>query len=53
VGERACVGLASRSRWPTAAIPAAAVAVTAPVVVLVLLFQQRIVADLTSGAVKG
>jgi ABC-type sugar transport system, permease component len=38
---------------PTAAISAAAVVVTVPVVVLVLLFQRKIVAGLTSGAVKG
>ncbi len=38
---------------PTAAISAAAVIVTVPVIVLVLVFQRRIVAGLTSGAVKG
>ncbi len=38
---------------PTAAISAAAVVVTIPVIVLVLIFQRRIVAGLTSGAVKG
>jgi multiple sugar transport system permease protein len=38
---------------PTAAISAAAVVVTVPIVVLVLVFQRRIVAGLTSGAVKG
>ncbi|SDX76947.1 carbohydrate ABC transporter membrane protein 2, CUT1 family (TC 3.A.1.1.-) [Modestobacter sp. DSM 44400] len=38
---------------PTGAIAAAAVIVTIPVVVLVLLFQRRIVAGLTNGAVKG
>jgi len=38
---------------PTAAISAAAVVVTIPVVVVVLLFQRKIVAGLTSGAVKG
>lgn len=38
---------------PTAAISAAAVIVTIPVIVLVLIFQRRIVAGLTSGAVKG
>jgi multiple sugar transport system permease protein len=38
---------------PTAAISAAAVIVTIPVIVLVLVFQRRIVAGLTSGAVKG
>jgi multiple sugar transport system permease protein len=38
---------------PTGAIAAAAVLVTVPVVVLVLIFQRRIVSGLTSGAVKG
>jgi multiple sugar transport system permease protein len=38
---------------PTAAISAAAVVVTIPVVIVVLLFQRKIVAGLTSGAVKG
>ncbi len=44
---------ASQFEQPTGAIMAAAVVVTIPVVILVLLFQQRIVAGLTSGAVKG
>ena len=43
----------SQFEQPTAAISAAAVIVTIPVVVLVLIFQRRIVAGLTSGAVKG
>lgn len=38
---------------PTGAVSAAAVVVTVPVVVLVLVFQRRIVSGLTSGAVKG
>ena len=38
---------------PTAAISAAAVIVTIPVMILVLVFQRKIVAGLTSGAVKG
>ena len=38
---------------PTGITAAAAVVVTIPVVVLVLLFQRRIVAGLTNGAVKG
>ena len=38
---------------PNGPIAAAAVVVTIPVVILVLLFQRRIVAGLTSGAVKG
>ena len=44
---------ASQFSQPTAPIAAAAVVVTIPVVVLVLLFQRKIVAGLTSGAVKG
>lgn len=38
---------------PTGYISAAAVVVTIPVVILVLLFQRQIVAGLTNGAVKG
>ncbi|NEC92756.1 carbohydrate ABC transporter permease, partial [Streptomyces sp. SID12501] len=44
---------ASQFEEPTGAISAAAVIVTIPVVVLVLLFQRQIVAGLTQGAVKG
>ncbi|MBB2894355.1 multiple sugar transport system permease protein [Flexivirga oryzae] len=44
---------ASQFVQPTGAICAAAVVVTIPVVILVLFFQKRIVAGLTSGAVKG
>jgi multiple sugar transport system permease protein len=44
---------ASQFEDPTSLISAAAVIVTIPVVVLVLLFQRRIVAGLTNGAVKG
>jgi multiple sugar transport system permease protein len=44
---------ASQFQQPTGAITAAAVIVTIPVVILVLLFQRRIVSGLTSGAVKG
>lgn len=44
---------ASQFQQPTTAICAAAVVVTVPVIVIVLLFQRRIVAGLTSGAVKG
>lgn len=44
---------ASQFQQPTAAISAAAVVVTVPVVVLVLAFQRQIVSGLTSGAVKG
>ena len=38
---------------PVAAVAAAAVVITIPVVIFVLFFQRRIVAGLTSGAVKG
>jgi multiple sugar transport system permease protein len=38
---------------PTGAISAAAVVVTIPIVIMVLIFQRRIVAGLTAGAVKG
>ena len=44
---------ASQFVQPTGAICAAAVVVTIPVVILVLVFQRRIVSGLTSGAVKG
>src|SRR6266568_7065491 len=38
---------------PTGSISAAAVVITIPIIVFVLFFQRRIVAGLTSGAVKG
>jgi multiple sugar transport system permease protein len=38
---------------PTGSIAAAAVTITIPIIVFVLFFQRRIVAGLTSGAVKG
>jgi multiple sugar transport system permease protein len=44
---------ASQFEEPTGAISAAAVIVTIPVVILVLLFQRQIVSGLTQGAVKG
>jgi multiple sugar transport system permease protein len=44
---------ASQFTVPIGDIAAAAVVVTVPVMVLVLLFQRRIVAGLTAGAVKG
>ena len=44
---------ASRYELPTGSIAAASVVVTVPVMVMVLLFQRRIVAGLTAGAVKG
>jgi multiple sugar transport system permease protein len=44
---------ASQFTEPIGSIAAAAVVVTIPMVVIVLLFQRRIVAGLTAGAVKG
>ena len=38
---------------PTGAISAAAIVVTIPIIIMVLIFQRRIVAGLTAGAVKG
>jgi multiple sugar transport system permease protein len=43
----------SRFELPTGSIAAASVVVTVPVMLVVLLFQRRIVAGLTAGAVKG
>ena len=43
----------SRFELPTGSIAAASVVVTVPVVLAVLVFQRRIVAGLTAGAVKG
>lgn len=43
----------SRFELPTGAIAAASVVVTVPVTLLILVFQRRIVAGLTAGAVKG
>jgi multiple sugar transport system permease protein len=43
----------SRFEDPIGAISAAAVVVTIPIIILVLIFQRRIVAGLTAGAVKG
>lgn len=43
----------SQFQEPTGAIAAAAVVVTIPIVVAVLVFQRRVVSGLTSGAVKG
>jgi multiple sugar transport system permease protein len=43
----------SQFQSPVTAIMAASVVVTIPVVIIVLLFQRRIVAGLTAGAVKG
>jgi multiple sugar transport system permease protein len=44
---------ASQFEDPTGAISAAAVVITIPIIIFVLLFQRRIVSGLTSGAVKG
>ena len=44
---------ASQFEDPTGVIAAAAVVVTIPIIVMVLIFQRRIVAGLTAGAVKG
>jgi len=44
---------ASQFTAPIGSIAAAAVVVTIPIIVIVLLFQRRIVAGLTAGAVKG
>ncbi len=43
----------SQFQDPTGAIAAAAMVVTIPIIIMVLLFQRRIVAGLTAGAVKG
>jgi multiple sugar transport system permease protein len=43
----------SRFSDPIGAISAAAVVVTIPIIIMVLIFQRRIVAGLTAGAVKG
>jgi multiple sugar transport system permease protein len=38
---------------PTGSIAAGAMVITVPIIIFVLIFQRRIVAGLTSGAVKG
>jgi multiple sugar transport system permease protein len=43
----------SQFQSPVTAIMAASVVVTIPIIIIVLIFQRRIVAGLTSGAVKG
>ncbi len=43
----------SQFEEPTGSIAAAAVVITIPIILFVLIFQRRIVAGLTSGAVKG
>jgi len=49
----ALISGASRFELPWGRVMAASVIVTVPLVVLVLIFQRRIVAGLTAGAVKG
>lgn len=49
----ASFGGATPFEVPWGSIMAASVIVTVPLVILVLVFQQRIVAGLTAGAVKG
>ena len=44
---------ASQFEQPTGSIAAAAIVITIPVIIVVMLFQRRIVAGLTAGAVKG
>ncbi len=44
---------ASQFQTPIGSIAAAAVVITIPIIVVVMLFQRRIVAGLTAGAVKG
>ena len=44
---------ASQFTQPTGSIAAAAIVVTVPIIIMVMFFQRRIVAGLTSGAVKG
>ncbi|MCM1013414.1 MULTISPECIES: carbohydrate ABC transporter permease [unclassified Brevibacterium] len=44
---------ASQFEEPAGAISAAAIVVTIPIIIIVLLFQRQIVSGLTSGAVKG
>ena len=44
---------ASQFEVPTGAISAAAIVVTIPIIIIVMLFQRQIVSGLTQGAVKG
>ncbi len=44
---------ASTFELPWGSIMAASVVVTLPIIILVLIFQKRIVSGLTSGAIKG
>jgi multiple sugar transport system permease protein len=43
----------SQFTQPIGSVAAAAVIVTIPIIIMVLIFQRRIVAGLTAGAVKG
>ena len=43
----------SQFEEPTGSIAAGAIVITIPIIVFVLIFERRIVAGLTSGAVKG
>ena len=43
----------SQFEEPTGSIAAAAIVITIPIIIFVVIFQRRIVAGLTSGAVKG
>lgn len=43
----------SQFEQPTGSLAAASVVVTVPIIILVLIFQRRIVAGLTAGAIKG
>jgi multiple sugar transport system permease protein len=43
----------SQFTFPIGSIAAAAVIITIPIVIFVMIFQRRIVAGLTAGAVKG
>jgi trehalose/maltose transport system permease protein len=49
----ALISGASRFELPWGRVMAASVIVTVPLVILVLIFQRRIVSGLTAGAVKG
>jgi trehalose/maltose transport system permease protein len=49
----ALISGASRFELPWGRVMAASVIVTVPLVLLVLIFQRRIVSGLTAGAVKG
>lgn len=46
-------GGSSQFEEPTGSIAAGAVVITVPIIGFVLIFQRRIIAGLTSGAVKG